>query len=122
MGVTTWVGWDNYERIWNDPTFGAAWRNTLMFTVIALVLGYALPFFIAIVLNEFRHAQGYLRVLVYLPVILPPAAGLLLFKYLYDPSDAGVLNFLLTRSACPSPSSSSRRTRPCCPWSSRRPG
>ena len=74
-GVTTWVGWDNYERIWNDPAFGTAWKNTLLFTVLALVLGYAVPFFVAIVLNEFRHAQGYLRVLVYLPVMLPPAAG-----------------------------------------------
>ena len=100
-GVTTWVGWDNYERIWNDPSFGAAWRNTLMFTLLALLLGYALPFVIAVVLNEFRHAQGYLRVLVYLPVILPPAAGLLLFKYLYDPSDAGILNFLLTSVGLP---------------------
>jgi multiple sugar transport system permease protein len=100
-GVTTWVGWSNYERIWNDPSFGAAWRNTLLFTLLALVLGYALPFFVAIVLNEFRHAQGYLRVLVYLPVILPPAAGLLLFQYLYDPSDAGILNYLLTSVGLP---------------------
>jgi multiple sugar transport system permease protein len=94
-GVTSWVGFDNYVRLWHDPTFAAAWRNTITFTVLALVLGYALPFFIAVVLNEFRHAQGYLRVLVYLPVILPPAAGLLLFKYLYEPSDAGILNFIL---------------------------
>jgi multiple sugar transport system permease protein len=100
-GVTTWVGWANYERIWNDPSFGAAWRNTLLFTLLALVLGYALPFFVAIVLNELRHAQGYLRVLVYLPVILPPAAGLLLFQYLYDPSDAGILNYLLTSVGLP---------------------
>jgi len=94
-GVTSWVGFDNYVRLWHDPTFTAAWRNTITFTVLALILGYALPFFIAVVLNEFRHAQGYLRVLVYLPVILPPAAGLLLFKYLYEPSDAGILNFIL---------------------------
>lgn len=100
-GVTTWVGWDNYERIWNDAAFGAAWRNTLMFTVLALLLGYALPFFLAVILNEFRHAQGYLRVLVYLPVILPPAAGLLLFKYLYDPSDAGILNYLFSVAGLP---------------------
>jgi multiple sugar transport system permease protein len=53
------------------------------------------------VLNEFHHAQGYLRALVYLPVILPPTAGLLLFKYLYDPSDAGILNFILTRLGLP---------------------
>jgi multiple sugar transport system permease protein len=100
-GVTSWVGWDNYERIWNDPAFGPAWRNTLLFTGLALVLGYAVPFVIAVVLNEFRHAQGYLRVLVYLPVILPPAAGLLLFKYLYSPGPDGILNYLFSAVGLP---------------------
>ena len=100
-GVTSWVGWDNYERIWNDPAFGPAWRNTLLFTALALVLGYAVPFIIAVVLNEFRHAQGYLRVLVYLPVILPPAAGLLLFKYLYSPGPDGILNYLFSAVGLP---------------------
>jgi multiple sugar transport system permease protein len=95
-GVTTWVGWDNYERILNDPSFLTAWRNTLVFTLLALVLGYAVPFFVAILFNEFRHAKGYLRALVYLPVMLPPASALFLFKYYaYDPSDAGLFNAIL---------------------------
>src|SRR5215470_5108318 len=94
-GVTTWVGWQNYERIWHDPSFGAAWRNTVAFTVLALAFGYALPFVIAVLLNEFRHAQGYLRALVYLPVMLPPASALLLFRYAYDPSGAGIFNNIL---------------------------
>ena len=94
-GVTTWVGWDNYLRVWHDPAFAAAWKNTVYFTVLALVLGFALPFFIAVLLNEFRHARGYLRALVYLPVMLPPASGLFLFKYAYDPSGAGIFNYIL---------------------------
>jgi multiple sugar transport system permease protein len=95
-GVTTWVGLDNYQRIINDPSFWTAWKNTFYFTVLALVLGYALPFFVAILLNEFRHAKGYLRALVYLPVMLPPASALFLFKYYaYDPSDAGLFNAIL---------------------------
>ena len=95
-GVTTWVGWDNYERIVNDPSFGVAWKNTFYFTVLALLLGYAVPFFVAILLNEFRHAKGYLRALVYLPVMIPPASALFLFKfYAYDPSDAGLFNAIL---------------------------
>jgi multiple sugar transport system permease protein len=95
-GVTTWVGLDNYQRIINDPSFWTAWQNTIYFTVLALVFGYAVPFFVAIVLNEFRHAKGYLRVLVYLPVMLPPASALFLFKYYaYDPSDAGLFNAIL---------------------------
>ncbi|GAB3853254.1 hypothetical protein GCM10029963_44200 [Micromonospora andamanensis] len=71
-GETTWVGWDNYLRILDDPSFWTAWQNTFYFTGLALVLGYAVPFFVAILLNEFRHARGYLRILVYLPVMLPP--------------------------------------------------
>jgi multiple sugar transport system permease protein len=95
-GVTTWVGWENYQRIVDDPSFWTAWKNTFYFTVLALILGYAVPFFVAIVLNEFRHAKGYLRILVYLPVMLPPASALFLFKYyVYNPSDAGLGNAIL---------------------------
>ncbi|MDG4760938.1 sugar ABC transporter permease [Micromonospora sp. WMMD710] len=95
-GETTWVGWDNYSRILADPSFWPAWQNTLYFTVLALVVGYAVPFCVAILLNEFRHAKGYLRILVYLPVMLPPASALYLFKfYAYDPSDAGLFNAIL---------------------------
>jgi multiple sugar transport system permease protein len=95
-GVTTWVGWDNYVRIVHDPSFWTAWKNTFYFTVLALIVGYAVPFFVAILLNEFRHAKGYLRVLVYLPVMLPPASALFLFKYYaYDPSEAGLFNAVL---------------------------
>ncbi|GIF09334.1 carbohydrate ABC transporter permease [Actinoplanes siamensis] len=95
-GETTWVGWDNYTRILADPSFWPAWRNTVYFTLLALVIGYAVPFFVAILLNELRHAKGYLRVLVYLPVMLPPASALFLFKfYAYDPSDAGLFNAIL---------------------------
>jgi multiple sugar transport system permease protein len=84
-GGYAWAGWSNYVRIFRDPTFWQAWRNTLEFTLLALVIGYVVPFALAIVLNELRHARGYLRVLVYLPVMLPPASALLLFAYFYNP-------------------------------------
>ncbi len=84
-GGFAWTGWTNYIRIFHDPTFWQAWRNTIEFTLLALVLGFAIPFVVAILLNELRHARGYLRALVYLPVMLPPASALLLFAYFYNP-------------------------------------
>ena len=84
-GGYAWAGWLNYKIIMHDPTFWIAWRNTFEFTVLALIVGFAVPFFVAILLNELRHARGYLRVLVYLPVMLPPASALLLFVYFYNP-------------------------------------
>lgn len=94
-GRTTWAGWSNFTTVFNDPAFWQAWENTLLFTALALLLGFAVPFVVALVLNEFRHAQGYLRLLVYLPVMLPPVASVLLFKYLYDPGH-GLLNEIFT--------------------------
>ncbi|MFI7382662.1 carbohydrate ABC transporter permease [Streptomyces sp. NPDC049813] len=93
-GRTTWAGWSNLSYVFNDPAFWQAWRNTLLFTALALVLGFAVPFLVAVLLNEFRHGQGYLRLLVYLPVMLPPVASVLLFKYFYDPG-YGLFNRVL---------------------------
>ncbi|WP_031518282.1 carbohydrate ABC transporter permease [Streptomyces sp. NRRL F-5123] len=93
-GVTSWVGFQNIKTVYHDPYFWTAWKNTGLFTLYALVIGFAVPFLVAILLNELRHARAYLRVLVYLPVMLPPVAGALLFKYFYNP-EYGLFNRIL---------------------------
>src|SRR5260370_14645192 len=54
LGVTTWPGWQNYRRIFHDPTFWAAWLNKLEFTGLAPVFGYAEAIFAAILLDLTR--------------------------------------------------------------------
>jgi multiple sugar transport system permease protein len=94
-GQTTWVGLANYRHIVADPSFWAAWRATALFALLALVLGYLVPFATAIVLNELRHFRGYFRLLVYLPVMIPPAAAAFLWKWFYTPDDSGLFNAVL---------------------------
>jgi multiple sugar transport system permease protein len=89
-----WVGLDNFDTLFADPLFWTAWRNTLLFTGLALIFGYALPLLIAILLNEFRHLKGFFRVAVYLPVMLPPVVTVLLWQYFYDPGN-GLFNTVL---------------------------
>ncbi|GAA2464968.1 sugar ABC transporter permease [Actinocorallia cavernae] len=86
-----WVGTANFTRVWHDPDFAAAWRNTLCFTLLALLIGFAVPFLLALVLNELRHAKAFFRVVVYLPVMIPPVVSALLWKWFYDPG-AGLAN------------------------------
>ncbi len=86
-----WVGTANFSRVLHDPEFGAAWRNTLTFTLLALLIGFAVPFVLALVLNELRHAKAFFRVVVYLPVMIPPVVSALLWKWFYDPG-AGLAN------------------------------
>ena len=89
-----WVGTENYRALFDDPLFWTAWKNTVVFTGLALVFGFALPFVIAVLLNEFRHLTGFFRVLVYLPVMLPPVVSVLLWRYFYDPGN-GLFNTVL---------------------------
>ncbi|MFJ6615345.1 carbohydrate ABC transporter permease [Streptomyces sp. NPDC091289] len=89
-----WVGWENYRRLFDDPLFVTAWKNTGYFTLLALVFGFVAPFLTAVVLNEFRHARSYLRMTVYLPVMLPPIVTMLLWRWFYDPGP-GLFNSLL---------------------------
>ncbi|UUN28459.1 carbohydrate ABC transporter permease [Streptomyces sp. FIT100] len=89
-----WVGLDNFQRLFDDPLFLTAWQNTGWFTLLALVFGFATPFVTAVVLNEFRHASGFLRMAVYLPVMLPPVVTMLLWRWFYDPGP-GLFNNVL---------------------------
>ncbi len=96
----TWVGLDNFRALVHDPLFFTAWRNTLEFTGLALVLGYAVPIATAVLLNELRHFKGFFRVAVYLPVMLPPIVAVLLWQYFYDPGN-GLFNTVLRAAHLP---------------------
>ena len=95
-----WVGLDNFRTLFADPLFLRAWANTGYFTLLALVLGFAIPFVLALLLNEFHHARGYLRLVVYLPVMLPPIVAALLWKWFYDPGP-GIINSSLRAVGLP---------------------
>ena len=89
-----WVGTENFRNLFDDPLFWTAWKNTGYFTGLALIFGFAVPLGVAILLNELRHFKGFFRIAVYLPVMLPPIVGVLLFRYFYDPGN-GLFNTIL---------------------------
>jgi multiple sugar transport system permease protein len=90
----TWVGWSNFDRLFNDPVLPTAVRNTLWFTALSLLIGFPLPVLVAMLMSEVRRFGGLLRVLVYLPVVVPPVVSVLLWKLFYEP-DSGLANHAL---------------------------
>ncbi|BBB00162.1 putative multiple sugar ABC transporter permease [Actinacidiphila reveromycinica] len=95
-----WVGLTNYRHLFADPLFLTAWKNTAEFTGLALLLGYAVPFAVAVLLNELRHFKAYFRVAVYLPVMLPPIVSVMLWQFFYDPG-GGLFNTALRGAGLP---------------------
>ena len=89
------VGWKNYQHVISNPLFGIAWRNTLAFTLYALLFGYFVPLVLALLINEMRHGRSFFRLAYYLPVMLPPIVTVFLWRWIYNP-DSGLLNALLS--------------------------
>ncbi|MFD8028855.1 carbohydrate ABC transporter permease [Streptomyces sp. NPDC048231] len=89
-----WVGLQNFRRILDDPLLATAVKNTLLFAGLALVIGFPLPLLLAVQMSTVRRLAGLYRYLVYLPVMLPPVVGVLLWQMFYEP-DHGLFNTVL---------------------------
>ncbi|MBW9092108.1 sugar ABC transporter permease [Microbacterium jejuense] len=93
--VSEWVGLDNYVAVLSDPQLGRAVVNTIYFAVLALLFGFPLPLFMAVLMSEVRRGKGLYSALAYLPVVIPPVVAVLLWKFFYDSSPNGVFNTAL---------------------------
>ncbi len=91
----TWVGWQNFSNVLDDPLLPIAIRNTAYFALLALIFGYPIPLVAAVLMSEVRRYRGVFSVLAYLPVVIPPVVAVLLWKTFYDPSPTGVFNTIL---------------------------
>lgn len=89
------VGLDNFRAVLADPLLGTAVQNTLWFAVLALVIGYPVPLMLAVVMSDVRRARGLYSMLAYLPVVIPPAVAVLLWRFFYDAEETGVFNTIL---------------------------
>ena len=92
----TWAGLDNFREVINDPLFMTAVKNTAYFAGLALLFGYPIPLVMAVLISESRRFRGAYAALAYLPVVIPPVVGVLLWKNVfYEPSNVGLFNTVL---------------------------
>lgn len=67
-----WVGWENFQYVFNLPDFGQIIYNTLLIAISKVVLGLLVPLILALLLNEVRN-QPFSRVIqtsIFLPYFL----------------------------------------------------
>lgn len=93
--TTEFVGLENYASLFSNPDFAIAWRNTVQYVVCSIVIGFIVPIFMAAMITESPYLRGITRVSVYMPNILPGLAVVLIWKFLFNAGDTGVLNILL---------------------------
>ena len=87
-----WVGIQNYLTVFTNPAFLLAGKNTLRFVGICIPLLIVLSLSIAAFLNR-QAAGGILKTCFLLPMAIPVASVVLLWRVLFH--NSGLLNHLL---------------------------
>ena len=93
-----WVGFGIFQKIFKDSDFKRALRNSIVFNLLDLFVGFPVPIILALMLNELRFV-GFKKVtqtILYLPHFLSWAIIGSVAYYLFRPS-TGLVNVLLMK-------------------------
>ena len=97
-----WVGLSNFVTALTQPLFWTAMWNTLVYVAMVLGIGFFLPIFLALLLNEVPRLKMVFRTIYYLPAVTSPLVVMFLWKIFYDPTPTGFFNRILDLFGVPS--------------------
>jgi multiple sugar transport system permease protein len=89
------IGFKNYFKAFSDPNFWVALKNTLIFLAVTVPGQLILGLVVALLLEQVKRLRVFFRAAYYIPVITSLVVVTLLFRYLFNSSPAGMINYLL---------------------------
>ena len=91
----TFVGIDNYVRMFNDEVFRKSLVNTLIIVIGSVPVVVLFSLFVASQTYErSMFARSFFRCVFFLPVVTGSVAVTVVWKWIYDPL-SGILNYIL---------------------------
>ncbi len=92
--AASFVGFDNFVKLYNDPIFWQAVRNTIIFTGVATIFKASGGLGMALVMNQSFKMKSVTRALLLLPFIVPTVLSTVAWQWILDPG-MGLFNRLL---------------------------
>jgi sn-glycerol 3-phosphate transport system permease protein len=88
------VGMENFERLWNDPTYIASFRTTAVFSLLVAVVGLSVSLLLAVMADRVVSGAMVYKTLLILPYAVAPAVAGVLWLFLFAPS-VGIVSYAL---------------------------
>lgn len=95
MWDAAWVGFKNFDKLFGNPMFTTVLQNTVIISLLKILIGFPAPIIVALMLNEVRSTKykRTLQTVMYLPHFLSwVVVGSLVFMF-FAP-ESGVLSQL----------------------------
>ena len=99
--VFSFIGLENYRKIFEQSTLGLSMRNTLVFTLVVTLGRTLLGLLFAALIHAMPRGKGIFRTIYFIPVITSTVAVSMIWKWMYEPS-SGPLNYYLSLVGIPS--------------------
>jgi multiple sugar transport system permease protein len=96
LGVPEWVGLRNYRHMLVDVNVAHAVKNTLWLVAIMVPARILMALGTGLLLRHLRRGSGVFRTIFYLPALIPPVTGTIMFVQLLKPG-TGPVNTLLAQ-------------------------
>ena len=88
------VGLTNYEKVFGDSEVWQALWNTAKYAIAEVPISIAIALVLAVLLNKKLKGQSVFRTIMFLPMVVAPAAIAMVWKWIFN-SSFGLLNNLL---------------------------
>ena len=92
IGKKTFVGFNNYIKLFGDSVFRQAFGNNIMYIVIVMVLQLGFGFIIAVLLTYLKKGRGFIQTVYYIPSVITVIAISQLFTGFYSYEPLGLFN------------------------------
>lgn len=89
------IGIDNYIKLFQDETFMASLRNTILYSVMYLPISTILALALALAIDASGKFKSFFRTVYFVPVVTSVIATALIWGWLYQPR-YGLFNQILT--------------------------
>ncbi|MGD1821891.1 MAG: ABC transporter permease [Pleomorphochaeta sp.] len=92
---TEWVGLRYFKLFFKDQAFWTAFKNTLVLSLLNLVINFPIPIIFSLLLNEVRnrHYKKFVQTISYMPRFISTVVVIAIVSELLSPS-TGIFNML----------------------------
>jgi sn-glycerol 3-phosphate transport system permease protein len=88
----TFVGADNFKRLWQDSTYLASFYTTALFSVLVAVLGLSIALLLAVMADRVVRGATVYKTLLIWPYAVAPAIAGVLWLFMFAPS-VGIVSY-----------------------------
>ena len=95
FGTTTeFVGWQNFQRLWDDETYLASFKTTAVFSILVAGCGLSIALLLAVMADRVVRGAAIYKTLLIWPYAVAPAVAGVLWLFMFAPS-VGIVSYAL---------------------------